>query len=235
MKRNNNFQRAVIVTCAALMLAGCATTNGGRNGQTVDNTSGDPCSMGSTAMAGALAGALLGGLKDGKKGIAKGALLGGALGAVTCLAINVTSRQSKTAAQADNDYKQARGALPPEPMVSSYTSRMRSPSLQRGQTLQVNSSLELVNGSVQPIRMVREELEVFTPDGSPIKTTSKPFIANSAGRFENSFDVTIPASAPQGMYALKTKVYVNDKLSGGRDLQTQVVWDGSNAVLVASQ
>lgn len=82
-------------------------------------------------------------------------------------------------------------------------------------------------------RAVREELSIYNPDGAPFKTGSKPFSANSAGRCENSFEVKLPEGVSQGVYALKTHVYVNGKLAATRDLRTQVVWDGSSGVLVA--
>lgn len=235
MKKTYILQRTVVLTSVALILAGCATTQGGMGGQATNQADEDPCSLGQTALAGAAAGALLGALLGGKNGAMKGAVLAGAVGAAACLAINVQSRQSKTAAQADRDYKQARGALPRDPVVVSYSPQLSVPSVQRGQPFKVNSVVELVNGTVQPVREVREELLVFNPDGTQINNSDKPFSANSGGRFENSFNLKLPPGVSQGTYALKTNLYVNNKLAATRDLQTQVVWDGRNAVLLASR
>lgn len=224
---------AVYVTSAAL-LGACATPPGsGQKGAAA--TEDDPCSVGKSALAGALAGALLGAMINGKKGAGQGAVAGGALAAAACVAINFNSHQTKSAAQADADYKKARGALPAEPSVVSYSPQLASNAVQRGKPMKIDSTLELVNGASQPVREVREELTIFNPDGMQIKTGGKPFSASSAGRYENSFEVRLPESAPQGRYALKTNVYVNGKLSATRDLQTQVVWDGSQGTLVASR
>lgn len=218
----------------AAMLAGCATPKGGP-GQSAANGAEDPCSVGRSALAGAAAGALLGAVIGGKDGAAKGALLGGAVGAVACVTINVQSRQTKSAEQSDREYRQAKGTLPPNPVVVSYASQLGASAMKRGESLKVSSVLELVNGTAKPVQEVREELLVFNPDGSPIKNGSKPFTASSGGRYENQFELRLPANAPQGAYKLKTKLYVNGESLAERDLSTQLVWDGNSAVLVATR
>lgn len=238
MSRFKTLQRTVVYVTSAALLGACAAPRGqgGPSGGQADSAAGDdPCKVGNSAVAGAVAGAVLGALMNGKKGAAQGAVAGGALGAAACVAINHQSRQTKSAAQADADYQKARGALPTEPAVVSYSPQLASNSVQRGQLMKVNSSLELVNGTTQPVREVREELVIFNPDGTAFKSGSKPFSANSAGRYENSFEVKLPEGASQGVYSLKTNVYVNGKPTATRDLRTQVVWDGSAGMLVASR
>jgi hypothetical protein len=107
--------------------------------------------------------------------------------------------------------------------------------VQRGQPFKVISVVELTNGSVHQVREVREELVLLNPDNTPIKNGAKPFAASSAGRYENSFELKLPEGAPQGVYSMTTRLYVNDKLVASRDLRTQVAWDGSSAVLLASR
>lgn len=238
MSRFKNLQRTVVYVTAAALLGACAAPRG-QDGQDRQDrrdraaAEKDPCSVGKSAVAGALAGALLGAMVDGKKGAIKGAVAGGTLGAVGCVVIN--SRQTKSAQQADADYRNKYGALPIEATVSSYSAQLATNSVQRGQPIKVNSFLELVNGKNQPVRDVREELVIFNPDGEVVKSDSKPFSANTAGRYENSFEVKLPKGVSQGKYALKTNVYVNGKLAQTRDLSTQVVWDGSAGMLVASR
>ena len=233
MSRYKTVQRAVVLVTAAALLGACAAPRG-PGSQSSAAADEDPCSIGKSAVAGAVAGALLGAMVGGKKGAGQGAMAGGALAAAACVAVNFNSRQTKSGAQADADYQRARGGLPAEPSVVSYSSQLAAKSIQRGMPMKVESALELVNGASQPVREVREELAIFNPDGTQIKTGSKPFSASSAGRYENSFEVKLPEAAPQGRYALKTNVYVNGKLAATRDLQTQVVWNGSQGVLVAS-
>lgn len=228
------YKTVIYVTTAAL-LAGCATTRGSGGSVSSGAEDDNPCSVGRSALAGALAGALVGALVNGKKGAGHGALAGGALGAAACVAITYESRQTKTAAQADADYRRMRGALPTEPTVVTYSPQLASNAVRRGSPMIVNSSLELVNGTGQPVTQVREELAIFNPDGSQFKSGSKPFVANSAGRYDNSFEVKLPEGVSQGVYKLKTNVFVNGKLAATRDLNTRVVWDGSSGVVVASR
>lgn len=235
MKIFRPVRRIAVYASTALLLSSCAVPPAANNSADANRTGSDPCDVTKTVLAGAVAGALVGALLDGKRGAAKGGLAGGALGAVTCYTMNVQSRQTKTAAQADMDYKRTNGALQPQPSVVSYAPTLASNTIQRGNKLVVNSTLEVANGSVEPVREVREELQIFNTDGTPIKTGSKPFNAKSSGRFENSFEVGLPSNSPQGIYGLKTNVFINGKPSASRDLRTQLVWDGSSAVLVAAR
>ena len=234
MRFNHSIQRIFVYSSIAVLLSACAAPGTVNNGQgRVGSATGDPCDVTSSALAGAAAGAILGSLIGGKQGAATGGLAGGALGAAACYSMNVQSRQTKTAAQVDADYQRSRGALPTAPTVVAYSPTMAG-TVQRGQKFKVNSALEVVNGSSEPVREVREELVIYSPDGQPLRTGSKPFTASGSGRFDNSFEVALPANAPQGIYALKTNVLVNGKQSASRDLRTQLVWNGTTGVLLAS-
>ena len=235
MKFSQPVLRTVTAASVALLLSACVANTPRNESANSGAVNTDPCNMANTALAGAAAGLIIGALVGGKKGAAQGGIAGGALAAVACYTMNVQSRQTKSAAQADIDYKNARGALPSQPTVVAYTPKLENSRVQRGQKLMVNSTLELVNGTSEPIREVREELQIFNPDGTQYKTGSKPFVANSSGRFENSFELSMPAQAPQGVYALKTNVFINGKPSASRDLQTHIVWNGVEGVLVAGR
>lgn len=234
----SKIQRTVALASASIFLAGCAAPRNGAGpagGDVGSGGGGDPCSVAQSALAGVAVGVLLGAMAGGKKGAAAGGVIGGALGAAACVAVNVQSRQTKTAAQVDQEYRQQQGALPREPVVVSYASQVNSPTVRKGQPIRVNSIVELTNGTVQPVQSVKEELVVFTPDGTQINPDpkSKNFTSSSGGRFENSFDLNLPANLSQGTYGLKTNLYVNNKLAGTRDLRTQLVWDGSRGAIVA--
>lgn len=237
----NNATKLVVSTLMVSLLAACAAPQQGSMNTGMANNggapAGDPCSVGQSAVAGAAIGALLGGLAGGKDGMLKGAAAGGVFGTLGCLAVNANSRQTRTAAQSDRDYIQSRGRLPAEPQVVVYTPSTSSSSSQRGQPLRINSTIELVNGSRQQVTEVREELVLFNPQGEQLVNNMKPVVITSGGRFENSFELTLPASAPQGLYAMRTNLYVNGKLSASRNLRTQVVLngDGSAPVLMASR
>jgi hypothetical protein len=206
-----------------------------KSGNNQAGESEDPCSVGKSAVAGALVGALIGGLVKGRDGAIKGAVVGGTAGAIGCAAVNSNSRQTKSAAQVDQEYVKARGMLPSEPQLVSYNPKINSVVVQRGQPLKINSIVELVNGSTQPVRDVREELVIFDPQGEKVKNGTKSLQINSGGRFENSFEVTLPEGVSQGMYAMKTNLYVNGKLSATRNLQAQFVWQGEVGLMLAGK
>ncbi|MEW6025028.1 MAG: hypothetical protein AB1807_23130 [Pseudomonadota bacterium] len=238
-KQINRFVAGALI---ATLAAGCATQPGQPNQQYAGNApansanaNDDPCSVGGSALAGAAVGALLGALVDGKRGAVRGAALGGVTGAAGCVAINARSRQTKSAAQADQEYLRARGRMPREPEVVAYTPVLNSAVVKRGQPFMVSSTVELVNGSTRRVEEVREEIVVLDPSGAPFKQGSKAVASTnrSSGRFENSFELTLPQGVSQGMYGLKTNLYVNGRLAASRDLRTQLVWNGVEGRLVA--
>ena len=239
-----NVQRLVAGALIATLAGGCAVqpqqqqqqrgapVNAGNAGTAANE---DPCSVGGSALAGAAVGALLGALVDGKRGAVRGAALGGVTGAVGCVAINAQSRQTKSAAQADQDYLRAHRRLPREPEVVAYTPVLDNPVIKRGQPFKVSSTVELVNGSARRVEEVREEIVVLDPSGSPFTQGTKDVASTnrSGGRFENSFELTLPKGVSQGVYGLKTNLYVNGRLAATRDLRTQLVWNGVEGRLVA--
>lgn len=234
MNKIKSIQRSLVYISAAALLGACVTPPGsGGGGQAADE---DPCSVGKSALVGAAVGAVLGAIVGGNRGGAiKGAALGTGVGVISCVAFNIKSQQTKTAAQAEQDYLRTKKELPSEPVITAYSSQLQRTSVRRGQPVNVNSTLELVNGRNQKVTEVREELVVFNPDGTPFKTGSKAFSSNSAGRYENTFELKLPQGAPQGEYALKTNVYVNGKMMATRDLRTQVVWNGTTGEVVAAR
>jgi len=163
-----------------------------------------------------------------------GAAAGGVIGGVGCYAVNVRSRQVKTAAQSDRDYVATRGALPPEPQVVTYNVLV-SDHVVRGKPFTVNTQVELVNGRYQKINEVDEQIILLDPNGQPFKNGTKPLESKNAsgGRFENSFELTLPEGVSQGVYAMKTNLYVNGQLAATRDLRTQLVLDHGQAPIVA--
>lgn len=241
---NKNYTNLVVAVLTTTLLGACVTPQPGGSNHGSRNFSPatqaeqqDPCSVGQSALAGAAVGALLGGLMNGKNGALRGAAAGGVVASLGCLAINAQTRQTRTAAQVDRDFVMARGRLPAEPQVVNYTPTTSSQTGRRGQPLRVNSVIELVNGSQQTVNEVREELVVFDPQGEKVRNGSKQLTNNTGGRFENSFELVLPDSAPQGVYAMKTNLYVNGKLSASRNLQTQIVFlgDGTPGILMASR
>ncbi|WP_414440229.1 hypothetical protein [Burkholderia sp. 22PA0106] len=228
--------RPVAPALVLCMLAGCATPPGaGGPGNAAANQ--DPCSIGGSAVVVAGLGAVIGALAGGTKGALIGAAAGAVVGGAGCYAINVRSRQLKTAQQSDSDYVQARGELPVQPTLVSYQVAVSNAVVQRGKPFKVTTDAEIVNGRAEPVTNVNEQLVLFDKQGKAFGNGSKPLQANNAtgGRFENSFELKLPPDASQGVYGMKTNLYVNGRLAGTRDLHTQLVWDGQSGVLLASR
>jgi uncharacterized lipoprotein YmbA len=217
----------VVITC---LLAGCAAPQ--QNGTAAAN---DPCSVGTTTAAGAAVGALIGALAGGTKGALIGAAAGGVIGGAGCYAVNVRSRQLRTAAQVDQDYVEKRGALPPQPQLVSYNVQVSNQAV-RGKPFTVNTEVELVNGRYQQVHEVKEDIVLLNPQGEPFKNGTKPLESSNAtgGRFANTFELTLPPGVSQGVYSMKTNLYVNGTLVASRDLRTQVVIDHGEATVVAA-
>ena len=202
-----------VVTALALITGGCATTPG-------PGTSGsDQCNVAQSAVAGAVIGAVLGGMIGGQRGALQGAALGTAGSVGICLVMNVQSRQVKTAAQSDADYRRTVGSLPATPRIVSYTPSLNTANVPRGQPLVITSVVEIVNGSQEPIREVREELLLFDRAGQRFQETQKPASLSAGGRYVNSFSIDWPAQVPPGIYTAQTRVSVNGKILATRDQQ----------------
>ena len=218
-----------------LVLSGCFAGSTSMAADAVPPPPQNPCSVGKSAVAGGVLGGVFGRILGIPGGSRAGIAISGAAGGLGCYEYNVQTRQSKTAAEADADYLKSNAAPAPEPVVVSYSAQVEAPTVTRGQPLKLSSVVELVNGAQQPVREVREELVISNPDGKPFGTGSKPFVATTAGRFENTFEIKLPDKAATGVYLLKTALFVNGVPGSTRDLDVQLVWDGIDATLLASR
>jgi len=197
-----------------------------------------PCSVVASAAGGAVAGALLGALLGGKKGALKGAAIGAAGAGALCALVKLNSKQTKTAEQVNRDYQVRHGGnLSAEPsLVSAYAPTMSgNGTVQRGGSIKVATAIEVADGRNTPVRSIAEQVVLVDEEGNTLASDSKGFTSNSAGRYENQFEIGMPAQAPQGRYAVRTQLIVNGKAMASREMKTQVVWNGQQAFMVAMQ
>lgn len=232
MTKSKTIQRVCVCAVTVAYLAGCAAP-GDKGG-----ASSEGCNTAMSAAVGGGIALLLNAAVGDSRNNAQAAALGAAAGAGLCL--YVKSQQVKTAAQADADYRQRNGALPPEPRIVSYSTASASPTVRRGDKFEVNSNFELVNGSRTKVTDVKEELTLIGPDGKTMQSGSKPVAVKSddvktAGAYNNKFTLTIPKNIPEGKYSVQTKLFVNGNELARNSNATQMVWDGTTATILAAR
>jgi len=213
------FQTSTIATvCSALIISGCATTKNA-NG-VLEYTGGcDPVAM---AFVGALIGAAIGG----KNNRAEGAALGAAVGGLGCLAWNYKTKQTKTAAQVNEEYKVANsGNLPSIPTLVDYSvAPDPSNTLSAGSPMVIRSQIKVVDGKPTNSQVVIEEQMIISHNGKEITNARKRANDGSgAGEYETRFQLNLPSGVPQGYYPVRTALYVNGTVVATRNLDVQVV------------
>ena len=222
-------------SCVVVLLSAWCVVSSSTAADTAASAPQNPCSTEASTVVGGVLGGMFGRILGIPGGSRAGALVSGAAAGLGCYEYNIRTKQSKTAAEADADYLKSNLVAAPEPVVVSYSTQTETPTATRGQPLKLSSVVELVNGSEKPVREVREELVISNPDGKPFGTGSKPFVATTAGRFENTFEVKLPEKAATGVYLLKTSLIVNGVTASARDLSVQLVMNGNTAKLLASR
>jgi len=216
-----------MIIALAAFAAGCATQQGGSAPQQggsapADTLSGD-CNPLITGGIGAAIGALAGGSKNRGTGAAAGA----AIGALACVAYNYYAKQTKTAQQVTDEYKaKNKGTLPASATVTRFNVQVApTAKVQAGNAVNVASNIEVVPGTSNPKPNVEQEITLFSPDGAQAGKARKPASVAGAGGggFETSFKFSLPQGVPQGVYPVKSQLYVDGKPAAGTDTRFQVV------------
>ncbi len=179
-----------------------------------------PCNTVASALGGALLGALLGG----KGHRAGGAAIGGALAGAACMAVNFRSKQVKTAQQVDADYARNNGGTTPtQATLVRFDTRFEpTDRIQAGGTSNLNSYIEVADGTDGVHPNLEEEITLVSPDGKPLKTVRKPATA-AAGGFLTQFSLTLPQGVTQGVYPIHAALYMNGQKVSETDTGLQVV------------
>lgn len=210
-------QKTILVAAlGALLASGCAT-QGGQSAISSETV----LRCAALGAGGAIVGGLLGGTK--------GAVGGAAAGLAACAVIEVATRQTKTAAEVDREYKVSnRNRLPRTAEVNAYNTVVTpSGAVKAGEAIKLQSTIRAVSGTNEPVQEVKEILTVYAPSGEEFKRGEK--IVSSApgsGEFDNSFTLKLPAGAPQGTYRLKSQVVLNGKPGITRENQLQLAQVG---------
>jgi len=210
---------AAVIAVTAIV-GGCATGQGG-SAATGDMLSGE-CNPLVTGGIGAAIGAIAGGSK--RRG--EGAAAGAAIGALACVAYNYYTKQTKTSQQVADEYKaKNKGTLPASATVTRFNAQV-SPTakVQAGNAITVASNIEVVPGASNPRPSVEQEIALYGPDGTQAGKARKPASQTAGGgAFETSFKFSLPQGVPQGVYPVKSQLYVDGKPAAGTDTRFQVV------------
>jgi len=172
------------------------------------------CSPATAALIGAALGAMI--ADDSRS---KGAAIGAGLGALACYIINTQTRQTRTAAEVDGQYRaEHQGSLPEQPLVTAYDTAFNPGGGARaGQEARVVSSVTLVSGARETVRDVVEVLEVFEssdPSKVLLKAEKRAEPGILTGGIQNSFTIRLPEGLAAGSYSARTVLYVNGKVVG---------------------
>lgn len=210
---------AVLVACIGV--SGCVTTQGGGTQATVQNSADNECSAGTAAIVGGIIGALL---ANGKNRV-RGAALGAGLASLACVAWNYNSKQTKTAAQVQQEYMSVnRGQLPIRSTVTRYDSSLESGgTVARGREMVVASNIEVVQGTSDKSLLIEEELQLTRPDGKEMKVRKKANDKQGGGEYSTKYSVTMPEGVQQGEYPVQTVLYVNGERVASKNMKMQVV------------
>ena len=184
------------------------------------------CSPGTAALIGAALGAMIG-----DEDRTRGAAIGAGLGALACYMINAQSKQTRSPAEIEGQYKaDQRGALPEQPLVTAYDTAFNAGGgVKAGQEAQVVSNITLVSGSKGPVSEVVEVLEVFE-SGDPAKVLlraeKKAEPGMLTGGIQNRFSIRLPAGLTGGSYPARATLLVNGKVAGENRGALRVIGSG---------
>lgn len=222
-----NLHLSALALAITLTLSACTTTATGVS--TGDDGECNPWITGAV-------GAVIGGALAGGKNTVKGAAVGAAVGALACMAINVHSRQVKEAQAVETDYRRSNaGRLPAQPRVLAYQTKLApGRAVPAGESVTVSSNIEVVAGQTQPIREVKEELVLLDTAGKEFRRSSKVVGQDGSGQYENTFNFKFPKGVSQGVYGVKTALYVNGEKASERSNRVQLVMNENGMMQLAA-
>lgn len=165
---------------------------------------------------------------------ARGAAVGAGLGALACAIINATSKQTRPPGEVEREYRAGhQGQLPDQPTISVYDTAFNAAgSVRGGQEARVVSSITVVQGAKDPVREVREVLEVFEPARTErVMLRAEKSVEEGArvGGIQNTFTVRLPQGMAAGNYPARTTLYVNGKPVGENRGTLRVLGSGRDA------
>ena len=226
-----------IYLLAISLMAGCVAVDPNKKPapatQANTDTDGD-CNKLVAGGFGAVVGALLGANTNNSIIMAG---IGAGVGSLACAVWNYNSTQTKTAQQSVIDYQKDNGNKPlpaQATLVKFETTLSPSDKASPGGAFNATSYIEVLPGSKDGKLLIEEELTLIKPEGSPITIRKAANEGNAAGAYQTTFSFKLPQGIPQGVYPIKTAVYINGIKTATKDNRLQVVMHASHQTLVAS-
>lgn len=206
-------KQSILAGCiGALLVTGCATP-GGQGG--VSSETAFRCATFGVG------GALLGAAVSGSKGAVKGALVGLA----ACAVVEIASRQTKSSTAVDEQYRSNnRNQLPQTAKIDAYSTSVSPNGVAKaGDAIRVQSTIRAVSGVKEPVTEVKEQLVVYAPSGEEFKRGEKKVNEGAgSGEYENAFTLRLPQGAPQGVYKIRTQLFLNGKPASASESSVQI-------------
>lgn len=222
MKQRKDVRALCCVVILSMGLAACATPQG--QGSHVASQDSDECNTAGAAVVGALLGAALAKGND----RVRGAAVGAGLASLACVAFNYNSRQTRTGAQVQQEYRAAnRGQLPVKNSLMRYETAMEGGYFVKpGNAMVIRSDIVVVQGTGDGAPRLEEELVLHRPDGRKViqrKAANPSGGGTSAGAFSTSYRMNMPQGVPQGNYPVDMTLYLDGQRVASRKLSAQVV------------
>ena len=148
--------------------------------------------------------------------------------------LNYQAAQTKTAQQVQDEYKtQNDGQLPKETVIARYESKIApNEQVRPGSKTTLNSTIEVVRGTADIVPTIEEEVSLFDPNGKQITSTRKVANQNGdAGAFTTSFSFTLPEGVKQGVYPIKTALFLNGQQANTGEVALQVVMTQTGTII----
>ncbi len=188
--------------------------------------------FGAAGMLGAIAGCASAKATGGD--CARGASYGAASGVATKLfndmLIEHRARRLKDKEAVATAYKKEKGsAVPDQSEVTRYeTSTEPDAVVEGGMRYILTSQIALLQGLKEPEVLLEEELQLYdnVDTDNMLRSVRKPVNEDSktGGEFDNQFAFILPDGIPEGVYPVRTKVYVNGKEKRDYATAMQVVF-----------
>ena len=162
------------------------------------------------------------------KSAAKVAAVGVAAKLIYDMAIDFKSKKTKDDKTVSQEYIKKKKALPNEPTVTQYLSKLAPSNVVKiGKQVQVKTLVTVVPSKKTKTALIEEKIEIFDNEdhSKMIKSLVKSVNGKTkaVGSYHNQFTFTLPLGMPQGVYPIRTAVYLNKKRQPEKPHEMQVV------------